>query len=87
MVRPCCEPPLLYSWDVEVRDEPLVGGVSDDWKVVVRRVDAALRGAPHGSRGLVHRVVPSLSGQVVYVDLGEVARASLGEGGVVWTAG
>ncbi|TDD63645.1 hypothetical protein E1293_42790 [Actinomadura darangshiensis] len=86
MVRTCCEPVLLYSWDVDLDDGSLVSGVSDDWRVVARQLDAVLRAAPSGARAVVRKVVLSLSGRGVYVDLGEIARASLGEGGVVWTS-
>ncbi|HEU5031213.1 MAG TPA: hypothetical protein VFV01_40300 [Spirillospora sp.] len=83
-MRPgCCEPPVLYSWDVP---EASAGGVSDDWATVARHVDAALRGAPGGARGVVRRVRVSLVGCGGYIDLGAVAEASRLDGGVVWTA-
>ncbi|QKG20395.1 hypothetical protein [Actinomadura verrucosospora] len=36
--------------------EASAGGVSDDWATVARHVDAVLRGAPGGARGVVRRV-------------------------------
>ncbi|WP_131741303.1 hypothetical protein [Actinomadura roseirufa] len=79
-----CAP--LYSWDVKGRDGAGAGGVTDDCGEAVRQVDAALRDAPFGTRGVVRKVELSPSGQTMYLDRGEVARALKGPDTVVWAA-
>ncbi|MFD0683386.1 hypothetical protein [Actinomadura fibrosa] len=78
--------PVLYSWDVKVSARGGAGGVTDDPKVAVRRVDAVLVDAPPGACGVVRKVLPSTSGRIVYVDLGEVGRAWWDGRRIVWTA-
>ncbi|GAA2149323.1 hypothetical protein [Actinomadura napierensis] len=53
---------------------------------MARDVGAALRGLPHGARGVVRQVRVSFVGCGGYIDLGEIAEASRVGGGVVWTA-
>jgi hypothetical protein len=57
--------PQLYSWTVidQVGDPPLLGalGVCDDRQRALSRLSEALREAPAGARGVVHKVTVSLA--------------------------
>lgn len=89
-VRHFGEPLRLYSWTIVCPpDAGNTGalGVTVDHGRALSAVTAALRDAPTGSRGLVHRVALSFS-RVGYFYEGLVARCQLDpdSGGVVWDA-
>jgi hypothetical protein len=50
------EPPRMYSWTIAGGDGAGAVGVTDDYERALDEVVDALRSAPAGSRGLVHRV-------------------------------
>src|SRR5688572_24750770 len=75
-------PDRMYSWDAPAGR---TGGVTDDPALAAGHVHEALRDAPAGTVGTVHRVALSGLGGIEYQDLGEVARARRAAGGdVVW---
>jgi hypothetical protein len=57
------EPPRLYSWTVLPAggDGPGAVGVTDDMQRALEHAGEALRAAPAGARGLVHRVARSFA--------------------------
>ena len=81
--------PWLFSWTIVTNSgkPPHLGalGVSDDQQRVFSHVSEALRAAPKGSRGLVHKItINPVKPAYFYDDL--VARADLDpeSGTVVW---
>jgi hypothetical protein len=86
---PKAGPPTLFSWSVVIGrgDPPPLGavGVTDDRARALTRLGAALRDAPPGARGLVHRVLPSMA-RVGYLYDGLIARGTFDPAGdaVVW---
>lgn len=80
------EPPRLYSWTVLPPDDdgPGAVGITDDEQLALEHAAEVLRRAPVGSRGLVHRVAPSIA-RIAYYYVGVIARGSVDESGaVVW---
>jgi hypothetical protein len=81
------EPPRLYSWTVLPPDdgEPGAVGITDDEQLALEHASEALRTAPDGSRGLVHRAQPSIA-RIGYYYVGLIARGSVDpeSGVVVW---
>ncbi|HEV7933477.1 MAG TPA: hypothetical protein VGP70_14360 [Actinomadura sp.] len=83
------EPARLYSWTVVIpaRTSSTVGdvGVTDDLNRAVGHVCDALRKAPLGARGLVHRVMLSFSGLgYVYEALVARGRVEPDSDTIVW---
>ena len=81
------EPPRLYSWTIVSAADDSTGalGVSVDYDRALSATAEAIRDAPAGSRGLVHRVSLSFS-RVGYFYEGLVARCCVDpdSGAVVW---
>ena len=76
-------PPMLFAWDVVLRDGGECG-VTDDRGAALRHVRRALQSGKAVGRGRVRRVTVGLSGRVEYVELGVVAEAWRDGAVVVW---
>jgi hypothetical protein len=84
-------PPRLYSWTVVAsgKNSPALGalGITDDRNRALTRVGDALRSAPAGARGLVHKVMLSFSRPgYLYESLEARGRFDPVSGTVVWEA-
>ncbi|GAA2100514.1 hypothetical protein [Actinomadura alba] len=73
------EPPRLYSWTIVAGGDVGALGVTDDHEHALAAVADALRSAPVGARGLVHRTMLSFS-RLGYVYEGLVARCRIDPG-------
>lgn len=79
----------MYAWDAETPDDavPDACGVTDDRAVAIECVRLAVGSGPADARGRVRKVDVSLSGRIVFVDLGVIGEARFDGNDITWTEG